>query len=68
MYAHCKICLVDFFGGLCDIKCHMETKRHTDGAETFNNQSTVTSLLHDKQQSLDKQVITAELLFHNFYS
>ena len=53
-------------GGLCDIKHHMETKRHSDGAKTFNNQSTVRSLLRDKQQSLDKQVTTAELYFTTF--
>ena len=50
-----------------DVKRHMETKRHTDGLKAFTNQSTMTSLLRDKQhQSFDKQVTTAELYFTAF--
>lgn len=58
-YAHCNVCSIDVSivgGGLCDVKRHMEAKRHKDGAKAVTNQSTVTSLLRDKQQSLDKQV------------
>ena len=56
----------------CEVKRHMESKYHKDGAKAFTNQATMTSLLSQKKQSLNEQFTTAELYFkifiaeHNF--
>ena len=68
-YAHCNICAIDLSvggGGLCEVKQHMESKRHKDGAKVFTNHATMTSLLSRKKQSLNEQVTTAELYFTIF--
>ena len=68
-YAHCNVCAIDLSvggGGLCEVKRHMESKRHKDDAKAFTNQATMTSLLSQKKQSVNEQVITAELYFTIF--
>ena len=47
--------------GLCEVKQHMESKRHKDGAKAFTKQATMTPLLSQKKQSLNEQVTTAEM-------
>ena len=68
-YASCNICAIDLSvggGALCEVKQHMESKHHKDGAKAFTIQATMTSLLSQKKQSLNEQVTTAELYFTIF--
>ena len=73
-FAHCNICTLDLSvagGGICEVKRHIETKRHKEGMNALsNNQSTMQSLLRElegnSRWALKNQVTTAELYFTTF--
>ena len=72
-YAHCTICAFDLNiagGGFCEIKRHIETRRHKDGVRSVTIQPTMPSLHFELQStsghSLKYQITTAELCFATF--
>ena len=70
-YAHCKVCDTDFAiagGGVHEVKRHIETKKHKDNAKGMTNQLTLQSALSRSKNSLEDDIMTAELYFTTFIS